>query len=73
MKHRLFVKCALIAAAGLMAASVAGCNKPSSNNTAATAENTVSSDNSSNTMAPTSSDMSNTAGAGSQDGGHTPH
>ena len=70
MKHRFLIKCALMAAAGIMAASMAGCNKPS-DNTAATPANTVSADNSSNTMAPTS-DSSNTAGAGSQrsDGPH---
>ena len=67
MNHRTLAKCALIAAAGLLAASVAGCNKPSSNNTAATAENTVSADNSSNTMSPPS-DASNTMSAGSQKG-----
>ena len=67
MKRGFLIKSALIAAAGLMVVSMAGCNKPTENTTA-TAANTVSADNSSNTMAPTN-DTSNPVGAGSQKGG----
>lgn len=67
MKHRFLMKCAWVAATGVMVVSIAGCNKPASNETAATPQTAVSADNSSNTMTPPA-DSANVTGAGSQKG-----